>query len=72
MLVPLNYTRGTRFRRDLGGHTSPLTPLSVAAELDRYPVSALGFAATQLRRGMNQVVAALDEARERVAAALPS
>ena len=72
LLVPLNYTRGTRFRRDLGGHTSPLTPLSVAAELDRYPVSALGFAATQLRRGMNQVVAALDEARERVAAALPS
>ena len=72
LLVPLNYTRGTRFRRDLGGHTSPLTPLSVAAELDRYPVSALGFAATQLRRGVNQVVAALDEARERVAAALPS
>ena len=44
MLVPLNYTHGTRFRRDLGGHTAPLTPLSVAAELDRYPVSAMGFA----------------------------
>jgi hypothetical protein len=72
LLVPLNYTRGTRFRRDVGGQTSPLTPLSAAAELDRYPVSAMGFAATQLRRGMNQVVAALDEARERVAAALPS
>ena len=68
LLVPLNYTRGTRFRRDLSMPAAPLTPLSIAKELDRYPVSAMGFATTQLRRGMNQVVAALDEARERVEA----
>ncbi len=66
MLVPLNYTKGTRFRRDQGGHTAPLTPLSAAAELDRYPDSAVGFATTQLRRGLNQVVEALDRAHERV------
>src|SRR4029077_15523036 len=66
LLVPLNYTRGTRFRRDLSMPAAPLTPLSVAKDLDRYPVSAMGFATTQLRRGMNQVLAALDEARERV------
>jgi len=66
LLVPLNYTRGTRFRRDLSMPAAPLTPLSIAKDLDRYPVSAMGFATTQLRRGMNQVLAALDEARERV------
>jgi hypothetical protein len=66
LLVPLNYTRGPRFRRDLSVPAAPLTPLSIAKDLDRYPVSAMGFATTQLRRGMNQVIATLDEARERV------
>ena len=41
LLVPLNYTRGTRFRRDLSVPAPPLTALAVAAELDRYPPSAL-------------------------------
>ena len=50
----------------------PLTALAVAAELDRYPPSALPFAQTHLKRGLNQVVAALEEARERVATALPA
>jgi N-acetylated-alpha-linked acidic dipeptidase len=72
LLVPLNYTRGTRWRRDLSVPAPPLTALAVAAELDRYPPSALPFAQTHLKRGLNQVVAALEEARERVAAALPA
>jgi N-acetylated-alpha-linked acidic dipeptidase len=70
LLVPLNYTTGTRFRRDLSRPAAPLTPLSVAGTLDRYPVSALPFATTQLRRGMNQVLAALEEAKEKVQAVI--
>jgi N-acetylated-alpha-linked acidic dipeptidase len=72
LLVPLNYTRGTRWRRDLSVPAPPLTALAVAAELDRYPPTALPFARTHLKRGLNQVLAALAEARERVAAALPT
>ncbi|MBX9847163.1 MAG: M28 family peptidase [Xanthobacteraceae bacterium] len=72
LLVPLNYTTGTRFRRDLSKPASPLTALSVATALDRYPVSALPFATTQLRRGLNQLLTSLDEARERVQAVIPA
>jgi N-acetylated-alpha-linked acidic dipeptidase len=72
LLVPLNYTRGTRWRRDLSVPAPPMTALAVATELDRYPPSALGFAQTHLRRGLNQVLAALEEARERVTAVLPT
>ena len=71
LLVPLNNTTGTRYRRDLSKPAAPLTALSVASHLDRYPASAIGFATTQLRRGMNQVLATLEEARQRVAAAMP-
>jgi N-acetylated-alpha-linked acidic dipeptidase len=71
LLVPLNYTRGLRWRRDLSVPAPPMTALAIAAELDRYPPSALGFAQTHLRRGLNQVLAALEEARERVTAVLP-
>ena len=72
LLVPLNYTRGTRWRRDLSVPAPPLTALAVATELDRYPPSALPFAQTHLKRGLNQVLAALTEARERVTAVLPA
>ncbi|MBX6373663.1 MAG: hypothetical protein IRZ13_05420 [Acetobacteraceae bacterium] len=67
-LVPLDYTRGTRFRRDFGLPAAPLTHLAVAAELDRYPEQALGFATTTLRRGLNHVLAAVEAAE----AALPT
>jgi hypothetical protein len=70
LLVPLNYQRGSRWRRDLGLTTQPLPALSICAELDRYPANVLGFAQTHLRRGLNQVVATLEEARERVEAVL--
>ena len=61
-LVPLDYTRGTRYRRDIGLPAAPLTHLAVAAELDRYPPQALGFVLTTLTRGQNHVVAAAEAA----------
>lgn len=61
-LVPLDYTRGTRWRRDFGLPAQPLTHLAVAAELDRYPPQAIGFATTTLRRGLNHVIAAVEAA----------
>jgi len=72
LLVPLNYQRGSRWRRDLGLTTAPLPALSICSELDRYPANVLGFAQTHLKRGLNQVVATLEEANERVEAALPA
>jgi N-acetylated-alpha-linked acidic dipeptidase len=72
LLVPLNYQRGSRWRRDLGLTVPPLPALAICAELDRYPANVLGFAQTHLRRGLNQVVATLEEAKERVEAALPA
>jgi len=67
-LVPLDYTRGTRYRRDIGLPAPPLTHLAVAAELDRYPPEALGFATTTLRRGLNHVLAAIEAAQDSVPA----
>jgi hypothetical protein len=61
-LVPLDYTRGTRWRRDFGLPAPPLTHLAIAAELDRYPPEALGFATTTLTRGLNHVLAAIEAA----------
>jgi hypothetical protein len=63
-LVPLDYTRGTRYRRDIGLPAAPLTHLAVAMELDRYPPAALGFALATLTRGQNHVVAALEAAAD--------
>jgi N-acetylated-alpha-linked acidic dipeptidase len=71
-LVPLNYQRGSRWRRDLGLTVPPLPALGICAELDRYPGNALGFAQMHLARGMNFVMAALEEAQERVEAILPT
>jgi N-acetylated-alpha-linked acidic dipeptidase len=65
-LVPLNYCRSTRFRRDLALPQPPLPWLSVAEELDRYTDRAIGFALTQLQRGSNHVVGELLAARELV------
>jgi hypothetical protein len=67
-LVPLDYTRGTRWRRDIGLPAPPLTHLAVAAELDRYPPEALGFALATLTRGQNHVVAALEAAADAIPA----
>ncbi|MFT8246644.1 hypothetical protein [Roseomonas sp. BN140053] len=64
--MPLDYTRGTRFRRDFGLPAPPLTHLALVAELDRYPSAALGFATTTLARGSSHVLAAIELAVEAI------
>ncbi|WP_431284837.1 M28 family peptidase [Humitalea sp. 24SJ18S-53] len=67
-LVPLNYVRGERWRRDIGLPAPPLPLLAIAAELHRYPGAAANFALTTLRRGQNRFLAEMAAAR----AAIPS
>lgn len=71
ILVPLNFTRGPRFRHD-PAYTLPVLPaLGVAADFDHLPAEQRGFALTQLLRGSNVVAAALRGATRLVGAALP-
>lgn len=69
ILVPLNYTRGARFRHDPATPVPPLPSIATASELDQHQGAALGFALTQLMRGQNRLVADLREARRLVEAA---
>ena len=66
ILVPLNYTRGVRFRHDPALNVPPLPTIAAATELDQHGADTIGFALTQLMRGQNRLVAALREARHRV------
>ncbi len=70
ILVPINFTREARFRHDPAVSIPPLPTISVAAELDGFGPETLGFAQTQLTRGQNRLVSALNQARRRVEAAL--
>jgi len=67
-LVPLNYVRGERWRRDIGLPAPPLPLLALAGALDRYPGTSVNFALTTLRRGMNRFLAEMAAAR----AAIPA
>ncbi|MGH6919212.1 MAG: M28 family peptidase, partial [Geminicoccaceae bacterium] len=62
ILVPINFTREPRFRHDPAYNCPPLPTLQAAAELAEHPEETLGFAKTQLLRGRNRYVAAIDEA----------
>ena len=66
ILVPINYTRGPRFRHDPALNIPPLPTLATTLELDDHGPDTLGFAETQLMRGQNRLVAALRDARRRV------
>lgn len=70
ILVPLDHVRRGPFRHDGGAHPPPLPDLAAAAQLDRYPGDAAGFAEADLVRGRNTVVAALGDAMKVIAAAL--
>ncbi len=59
ILVPINFTRAPRFAHDPAFTTPPLPTLAVAADLAQHTGVMLGFARTQLLRGMNRYVAAL-------------
>jgi N-acetylated-alpha-linked acidic dipeptidase len=66
ILVPINFTREPRFRHDPAYTTPPLPTLQTAAELSEHDASTLGFARTQLMRGQNRYLAAIDEAQRLV------
>ncbi|MBM3568086.1 MAG: M28 family peptidase [Alphaproteobacteria bacterium] len=66
ILVPINHTRGARFRHDPAVPVPPLPGIAVCADLGQYPGARLGFALTQAMRGRNRLVAALREARRLV------
>jgi hypothetical protein len=71
VLVPINFTREPRFRHDPAFTVPPLPTLAVATELSRLQPPRLGFAKTQLLRGQNRFVAAMNEAVRIVDRALP-
>ncbi|HEX5078513.1 MAG TPA: M28 family peptidase [Geminicoccaceae bacterium] len=70
ILVPVNFTREPRFRHDPAYSCPPLPTLQIAAELAEQPEATLGFARTQLMRGQNRYLAAIDEALTLVEGAL--
>jgi hypothetical protein len=70
ILVPINFAREPRFRHDPAYNCPPLPTLQTAAELSEHSDETLGFAKTQLMRGQNRYMAALDEALALVEGAL--
>ncbi len=69
ILVPINFTRGPRFRHDPALPIPPLPDLALCTELGGLDEWSRGFAQNQLVRGQNRVVAALREATRLVEAA---
>jgi N-acetylated-alpha-linked acidic dipeptidase len=69
ILVPINSTRGARFRHDPAVPIPPLPTLSAADEIRAMPKELMGFAQTQLTRGQNRVVAAMRGAIQLIARA---
>jgi hypothetical protein len=70
ILVPINFTREPRFRHDPAYSCPPLPTLQTAMELAEHGEDILGFAKTQLMRGQNRYLAAIEEARSLVEEAL--
>ncbi|MBT0957448.1 M28 family peptidase [Alphaproteobacteria bacterium KMM 3653] len=70
VLVPLNYTRATRFRHDPAITCPPLPMLDVASDLAAMDDDMQGFGLTQALRANNRVIADLRAARKIVEAAL--
>jgi N-acetylated-alpha-linked acidic dipeptidase len=69
ILVPINSTREARFRHDPAVPIPPLPTLSAANDIRAMPKELRGFAATQLARGQNRVVAAMRGAIKLIATA---
>jgi N-acetylated-alpha-linked acidic dipeptidase len=63
VLVPINFTRASRFRHDPALTIPPLPTIATATELNDFDDATLGFALTQLTRGQNRLVSALQQAR---------
>ena len=71
ILVPLNFTRGARFTHDPAYTAPPLPVLHAAMELSEHGDDTVEFAKTQLMRGLNRFVAAVNDARRLVEWATP-
>lgn len=70
VLVPVNYTREPRFRHDPAYTVPPLPTLAIAAELPDFTDDhLLRCARTELLRGQNRFLAAMDQALRIVQAA---
>lgn len=72
ILVPINFTREARFRHDPALTVPPLPTIAVAAELDEHAGENEGFAMTQLTRGQNRLVSAINQAKRQVEQATPA
>ena len=70
ILVPINFSRESRFRHDPALPIPELPTLSAATEIRAMSKSMQGFARTQLTRGQNRLIAALREATRLVQSAL--
>lgn len=66
ILVPINFTRVSRFRHDPALTIPPLPSIAAAADLDSFDATTLGFAKTQLVRGQNRLISALRQARRHI------
>ncbi|WP_342362769.1 M28 family peptidase [Terrarubrum flagellatum] len=62
VLVPINFTREARFRHDAATPVSPLPTLAGALDYAATAPEMKGFARTQLVRGRNRFVAAMNQA----------
>ena len=63
ILVPINFTREPRFRHDPAYTIPPLPTIAIAEELPHLSENERGFGQTQLKRGLNRLIAALRQAR---------
>ncbi|MEM1267319.1 MAG: M28 family peptidase [Pseudomonadota bacterium] len=70
VLVPVNYTLEPRFRHDPATPVPPLPALAPAATLKDHGPETLGFAQTQVVRGVNRVAAAVRAAEHEVSGVL--
>lgn len=72
ILVPINFTREARFRHDPALTVPPLPTIAVATELDDHAGENEGFALTQLTRGQNRLVSAVNQAKRQVEQVIPA
>jgi hypothetical protein len=70
ILVPVNHTNQPRFRHDPALPVQALPAIAAALDLQGHDPETLGFAQTQMMRGVNRVAAALNDATRLVHGAM--
>lgn len=71
ILVPINHTNQPRFRHDPALPVQALPAIAVAQDLAGHSPETIGFAQTQMVRGVNRVASALKDATRLVQGATP-